>query len=120
GVGQPVCRGGCQRFPKRVERAGADVAIDDANRAQHQGPESGPTMRERFGRARIDGSWTARNGACWHVGSVQPRAGPAGGLPIAWEGREETRRYPPRIRPARNYFGLAAHRAGRTLYSRIA
>ena len=30
-----------QRFAKRIDRAGADVAIDDAKRAEHQEPGPG-------------------------------------------------------------------------------
>jgi hypothetical protein len=36
---------GHHRFAQRVERAGADVAIDDTDAPEHQGPEAGGGMR---------------------------------------------------------------------------
>ena len=39
-----------QRFTKRIERAGADIAIDDADAAQRQRPETRRIARWRFGR----------------------------------------------------------------------
>ena len=37
--------GGNHGFAQRVERAGADVAIDDTDAAEHQGLEAGGGMR---------------------------------------------------------------------------
>ncbi len=39
--GRPAAGGGVQRLAKRIDRAGADVAIDDAERAEHQEPGPG-------------------------------------------------------------------------------
>ena len=44
GVGRSPA-GGNHRLAQRVERAGADVAVDDADAAEHQGLEAGGGMR---------------------------------------------------------------------------
>ena len=41
GLGQPVAPGRPERLAKRVERAGADVAVDDPDRAEDERPETG-------------------------------------------------------------------------------
>jgi hypothetical protein len=40
-LGEPVAPGRPQPLAQRVERAGADVAVDDADRAEHELPGSG-------------------------------------------------------------------------------
>ena len=55
--GQNVGLGGVrQRFAQRVKRAGADVAIDDADRADdHRGQSAAARSGRRIGRAALNG-----------------------------------------------------------------
>jgi hypothetical protein len=50
---------GCYRFAQRIERARADVAIDDADAADREQPEAGPAFA---GRAIGVGQRTVRKG----------------------------------------------------------
>ncbi len=49
-LGETVAPRGPQTLAQRIKRAGADVAIDDADRSQHQLPESGRVRSASLGR----------------------------------------------------------------------
>ena len=65
-LGEAVPPGGAQALAQRVERAGADVAVDDADRSEHQLPESGGVRSASLGR----GWW--RSSPCLCAGCVKP------------------------------------------------
>ena len=58
-LGQPVAAGRVQRLAHGVERAGADVAVDDPDRAEHQLPVVGRRRPPLDGVARMAPSFAA-------------------------------------------------------------